>query len=347
MKSKYPIEKLTTFNLWLSSYFFLLGFVTAMASVGFHGMARALLYSFFGAITALLNSFLNLALLLFLEKYFSHNILNKKIGYLILSFIFSIVLYIFITYIYSRFNPVPAKAAIYIFSIIICFLINTMVIALQNYVIMLDAKAAADIENSKLKAANADASNQLLRQQINPHFLFNALNILKSLYKNNPVSGEEYLIRLSDFLRASVSNNNIKVICLKDEIKLCTDYMEMQKIRFGEALQYKISIYEETLKYGFVPSFSIQPLLENAIKHNELTEENPLKIQIRQVGDRILVLNNLKPKTSSEVSTGSGLSNLSERYRLLSNDELIIENSENMFSVSIKILSHENSNNRR
>jgi sensor histidine kinase YesM len=86
-------------------------------------------------------------------------------------------------------------------------------------------------------------------------------------------------------------------------------------------------------------------LLENAIKHNELTRESPLTLTIRNDGDRIKVTNNLQLKSTTEASTGSGLSNLSERYRIISNDELIIENDGKAFSVSIKILSNENSNN--
>jgi LytS/YehU family sensor histidine kinase len=220
-------------------------------------------------------------------------------------------------------------------------------LALQNYVTIQDSKAKWDVEKSLLRAANSDAANQLLRQQIHPHFLFNALNILKSLYRVNPKSGEEYLIRLSDFLRASISTNNIKVIPVKDEIKLCIDYLEMQKIRFDTALQYSFSISEDVLNTGFLPSFSLQPLLENAIKHNELTDESPLYIRIIQEGERIKVSNNLKIKATSEISTGSGLTNLAERYKILAGDEIHIQEDNDSFSVSIKILQHEDSNYRR
>jgi LytS/YehU family sensor histidine kinase len=197
------------------------------------------------------------------------------------------------------------------------------------------------MENSLLKTANAEAANQLLRQQIHPHFLFNALNILKSLYKIDPVAAEEYLVCLSDFLRASVSNNNIKVVRLKDEVELCQGYLRMQKIRFGDALICSFSVPDEILESRFVPSFSIQPLIENAIKHNELTEEQPLRIIIEQIGDRMKVSNTLRPKMTSEASSGSGLKNLSERYRILSDEEPLIEKDDTTFSVSIKLLDHQ------
>ena len=115
----------------------------------------------------------------------------------------------------------------------------------------------------------------------------------------------------------------------------------MQEIRFNDALVFSSSISDDALNNGYVPSFSIQPLVENAIKHNELTDESPLNIQIKQSANRIEVINNLKPKSTHEISTGSGLINLAERYRLIANDDIIIDQTEETFSVSIKILDNE------
>lgn len=346
MKSKYPIKNLIAFNLWLTFYFFLLGFVTTLANFGLGGLQRAILSSIIGAIFLIFNAFTNLALLLFFENKVIKFKSNLKIRYYVSSYFFSIVIFFTVIFVYSfsRHSSIHLSILVYVF--IICILINTLVIALQNYVIIQDAKVKSDLENFYLKAANADAANQLLRQQIHPHFLFNALNILKSLYRTNTKAGEEYLLHLSDFLRVAVSTNNIKIIPVKDELKLCEDYLQMQKIRFGNALLYTISISEEVLKTKFLPSFSIHPLLENAIKHNELTDESPLHIQIIQEGERIRVSNNLKLKATTEVSTGSGLMNLSERYKILAKDEIIISEGNGFFSVSIKILNHEDSNHR-
>ena len=344
MKSKYPIKRLCILNLFLTYYFALLGFVVTMISLGRAGLQLAITYAVIGSLIINLNAFSDLGLLLLFERRKADINSGTRKVYLLLTFICSFSLYVITILIGALLRHSHISLQTILYAAIISVLVNALLLVLQNFIILHDAKTKADLENSRLKAANADAANQLLRKQIHPHFLFNALNILKSLYKVNPKTGEEYLIRLSDFLRASVSNNNIRVIPLKDEVKLCVDYLEMQKIRFGKALSYSISISEEKLNNGFVPSFSVQPLLENAIKHNELTEESPLYIDVFQDGERIKVSNNLKIKTISESSTGSGLSNLSERYRILSDDDLIIEKTEEKFSVSLKILSHENSN---
>jgi sensor histidine kinase YesM len=347
MKSKYPVKKLVKFNFWLTAYFFLLGFVTTMASVGLSGIHEAISRASFGALLLLLNAFTNLWLIIVFKLDVIENKNKHKTRFLITSIILNSIIYLSVTILNSLIFGNKLHAFTIILTVIISVLVNILIIALQNFIVLLEAKAKADIENSKLRAANADAANQLLRQQIHPHFLFNALNILKSLYRVNAKLGEEYLIRLSDFLRAAVSNNNIKTIPLKEELKLCKDYLEMQRIRFNNSLEYSVSISEEALNSGYVPSFSIQPLLENAIKHNELTEESPLHIFIQQDGDRIKIINNLKRKNTTETSTGSGLMNLTERYRLLSGEELFIDETDNTFTVSIKILKQvKNGNNQ-
>ena len=343
-RSKYPVRKLVLLNFWVTFYFILLAFVFAMANSDMQGFDKALKDSLLGGLIVNLNAFINLALLLGLEKKVFRGKISPRKKFYMLSFLVTYPVYLLVIFGYAALNHATIHLYVFMFIIIICILINTFVLVIQNYIIMHDAKVASDMEISNLKAVNADTANQLLRQQIHPHFLFNTLNILKSLYRRNPDKGEEYLIHLSNFLRASVSKNNLKIIPLIDELTLCEDYLEMQKIRFGNALNYTSNITRENLTTGFVPSFSIQPLLENAIKHNELTEECPLHIVIQQEGDRIRVTNNVKLKSSNEPSSSSGLANLSERYQLLSGNDIIIEDSKNEFSVSIKILSHENSN---
>jgi two-component system, LytTR family, sensor kinase len=338
MKTNYPIKKIVALNLWLTFYFVLFGFASSMANSGIEGFYRAIVSSVIISIVLFLNAFANLGLFLFFEYRYEITKSNYKTKFLVLSYGFSLLVFALVIIGYALIKKSPIQLSNFVFIIIVCFLINTLILAFQHYIVIQEAKVKADLENSQLKTANADAANQLLRQQIQPHFLFNALNILKSLYRVNTKSGEEYLIRLSDFLRAVVSSNNIKIIPLKDELKLCEDYLEMQKIRFSNGLTYSVAISEDALLRGYVPSFSIQPLLENAIKHNELTEESPLHIEIRQEGDRIRTTNNLQLKTTTEISTGSGLMNLAERYKHFSNDELIIEENNHSFSVSIKIL---------
>jgi two-component system, LytTR family, sensor kinase len=213
------------------------------------------------------------------------------------------------------------------------------------YIVIQDTNNKAEIENSQLKVRRTEAEYQLLKQQIHPHFLFNALNIVKSPIRLSPDDAEEYVIHLSNFLRAAVSSNQNMPSPLHEEIQLGRDYLEMQKIRFGTALEYRINVPAESPQGGFILSFSLLPLLENAIKHNELTRESPLYVEINQKDDRIKASNNIQRKRYREPSTGVGLSNLIERYMLWSGDEVIVreEDEGRQFAVSIKITKYANS----
>ncbi len=345
MITKKVLQKLIKFNLWIVVAFYLILVGSILAANGLKALNVALIDSFKIVVVLLINAITNLALFVLFSRGKKKNALQLKILFHALSYVINVSSYLIFSIFFSRMASVEINFFMYLFWCFYGFVMNTLILILDNYVVIQELKAKIELENTKLKAANADASNQLLRQQIHPHFLFNSLNTIKSLYKKDNDLGNKYIIHLSDFLRVVVSDNNKKVNKLMSELKLCEDYIEMQKIRFKKALVFKVSITDEALKDGYLPSFALQPLVENAIKHNELTEEKPLFIQVNQVNDRIEISNNLQEKKSNEGSTGSGLVNLSERYRLISNEEVIINQTEQNFSVSIKILGDEYSNN--
>ncbi len=229
-------------------------------------------------------------------------------------------------------------------TVIMAISLNTVILILLDLLLLREKKTKIEIENARLKQKNSEAMYLKLKQQIHPHFLFNSLNTLKALINKSPDDAEDYLIKLSDFLRVTVSTEYDNIVKIKDELKLCLDYLEMQKIRYGEALQFHIDIPEKIVQTGFVPVFSLQLLSENAIKHNALTNETPLTIKIIYKEERITVTNNLRPKLTTETTTGSGLINLAERYKIVSGDEINIHTNDEQFAVSIKVLKNENSN---
>ncbi len=240
---------------------------------------------------------------------------------------------------YMQYNNWLLQILIMIF---VVFSINTVVLIIQELVLIIEKKTKIESENIRLKIKNIEAANQKLKQQLQPHFLFNSLNVLKTLIKRQPDIAEAYLKRLSDFLRASVSFDSVNTVKFEDELKLSLDYIEMQKIRFKDAIQFEVSIPGE-LQDGILPIFSIQLLLENAIKHNAFTIESPLCIKLFYHDGWITVSNNIQQKNAKESSSGMGLTNLSERYKIISGDEINIQSNDSDFSVGIKILSDENS----
>jgi sensor histidine kinase YesM len=229
------------------------------------------------------------------------------------------------------------------FHLILFLSIDTVILILQDLIVTREKKAAIELENQQLRLKNMEAANQQLKQQIQPHFLFNSLSTLKSLMTVDTKNAEEYLVRLSEFLRSSLSSHSLNLIRLDDELELCVNYLEMQKIRFGKALQFEVHIPEDWKNTYFLPAFSLQQLAENAIKHNILTADRPLRITISGQDRTITVSNNWQKKEGVTKGPGVGLANLQERYRILANEDIVIHATDDVFSVSIKALEYESS----
>lgn len=214
--------------------------------------------------------------------------------------------------------------------------VNTIIFILTDLIITKNNKNKYELENTNLKLANLEAEYKLLKDQINPHFLFNALSTAKALIKKQPQLAEEYIIKLSEFLRASI-NNTKKTVSLKEELALCKEFIGLNKIRFGEALIFENKIDINTENH-FVPYFSILSLIENAIKHNIFTIEKPLSLILTHNDSSIEIKNNKQAKFVLEDSPKTGLKNLNERYKLLNAKELEIIENETSFIVKLALL---------
>lgn len=278
---------------------------------------------------------------------FPDNPLKFKIFRYVLSYFTGIVIYMSLWPVFAYLAGIPSHLDNYklmLAFISISTVLTTIILFLHNYIIFKQNKIQTELENSRLQLRSTQAENLLLKQQIHPHFLFNSLNTLKALYKKDVRLGEVYLLNLADFLRSAVSLNSRHAATLEQELEICKNYLQMQKIRFNEALEWKLKIENQEMLKGLVPSFSLQPLLENAIKHNIFTKESPLQLIIEQKGNFITVANIINPRNAGETSLNSGLSNLAERLQLWSGEELIIKNDGKYFSVSFKIMPNEDNN---
>jgi len=167
----------------------------------------------------------------------------------------------------------------------------------------------------------------LLKSQINPHFLFNSLNSISSLTITNPEQAREMTIKLSDFLRYSVSMGNNRFSTLGKEMEHIRRYLDIEKVRFGSKLQYTFTIDEKCLDCE-IPVMILQPLYENAVKHGvyESTGEITVQTTARTVNGylEILIINDFEPGAPSRKGTGIGLANIRERMKLIYKDEQLI-----------------------
>lgn len=178
------------------------------------------------------------------------------------------------------------------------FAINTIILIFINSELIRERKDKAEAEIQALKLKNMEAQHHLLMRQFQPHFLFNALSTLKSLIKIDQKEADNYLLKLSEFLRFSVVAKDQPLVALEKELKFTEEYLDMQSIRFEDAIFYEVDISKDVMRLS-IPVFALQSLVENAIKHNGFSEENPMTIHIENEADKLSISNNKIPKKSS------------------------------------------------
>ncbi|MBC8173203.1 MAG: histidine kinase [Chitinophagales bacterium] len=192
-------------------------------------------------------------------------------------------------------------------------IIVSLIFEIKHYISKLRISIA---EKEKLEKENIKSQLESLRNQVNPHFLFNSFNALQSLIDTDTVKAKEFVQELSKVYRYVLEHKDEFVVELKEEINFIHSFIYLNKIRFGENIKFTTSIEGEILK-KFIPPLTLQLLVENAIKHNVISSDKPLHIDIVNENGSLLVKNNLQLRTEKIMSTGIGLQNLKERYQLI------------------------------
>ncbi|MCF2505760.1 histidine kinase [Dyadobacter sp. CY107] len=178
---------------------------------------------------------------------------------------------------------------------------------------------------------------EVLKNQLDPHFLFNSMNTLAALIDDDNTDAQDYLERLSDVYRYVLVSRNKDTVLVEEELAFVDAYVYLNKIRFRDNLLVEKELSSETYRQHVTP-LSLQMLIENAIKHNVASKENPLKITIREDNNYLVIANNILEKTVLEKSTRVGLQNIINRYSLLTERRVEITRNDNVFSVKIPLL---------
>jgi len=178
---------------------------------------------------------------------------------------------------------------------------------------------------------------EVLKQQIDPHFIFNSFNTLTFLIDENSEKAKQFSNKLANVYRYIIFNSSKNLVSVSDEVGFARDYAYLQEIRHSNEVQIRFSIPAETDKF-FVLPVSLQILIENAIKHNEFTENDPLIISIKLEENAFCIENNISTKSYNIPSTKIGLSNLRDRCRLILGKDLEIEKRNNIFRVVLPLL---------
>ena len=193
------------------------------------------------------------------------------------------------------------------------------------------------IKEQKVIAGTASAKFDALKNQLDPHFLFNSLNVLTSLIDENPDSAQKFTTALSKVYRYVLEQKNKELITVDEELEFAKTYMSLLKMRFEDSIVFEIPERASNPEAKVVP-LSLQLLLENAVKHNMVTTSKPLHIKIYESNDSLVVENNLQPKQIVKKSSGVGLDNIRQRYNLLTDKKVNINQQADRFAVAIPML---------
>ncbi|MCD4729459.1 MAG: histidine kinase [Bacteroidales bacterium] len=219
---------------------------------------------------------------------------------------------------------------------IIEFVVTVLIASILFSVGFFQAWRESAVNEERLKSESLAYQYKALQNQVNPHFLFNSLNTLSSLVYKDQDQAVKFIKQLSEVYRYVLEHKNAEVVELSTELIFVKNYVFLQKIRHGNSLNVSFDL-RNSKKVKVIP-MSIQMLIENAIKHNIVSEENPLFIEVNLNSEYVIVKNNVQHKTSVQDSGGIGLQNLNSRYELLSDKPILVEESDSDFIVRIPVL---------
>ena len=219
----------------------------------------------------------------------------------------------------------------------VSFLISAVVSAIFYTVYYYRNKQESKVTEQKIIAGTASAKFEALKNQLDPHFLFNSLNVLTGLIEENPEAATRFTTSLSKVYRYVLEQKTKELVTLEEELKFAELYMSLLSVRFEESIVFSLPKQLRNPQDKVVP-LALQLLLENAVKHNQVTPSKKLHITISEENGMLVVTNNVQQKQYLKESTGVGLQNIRDRYALLTNKPIIINESRKEFSVAIPIL---------
>jgi two-component system, LytTR family, sensor kinase len=245
-----------------------------------------------------------------------------------------------IAFVLDRFYPEMMqgkRAVMYFDNITVAIVVNMIALGIiEGNSIFLMLKESM-LNTERLKRENIESQFEVLKNQVNPHFLFNSLNVLSSLVSQSPEKAREFIGEFSRIYRYIFDVGNEAVIEVGRELDFINAFISLNQKRHGENLRCSVNVSLEALN-RFIPVLSMQILVENAIKHNEISDQHPLKIEIYDEDDLLIVKNNFQPRIEKQESLGIGLTNLMERYHYLTDQKPVFIKKDNEYIASLPLL---------
>lgn len=285
----------------------------------------------------------NAILFMKLDEIFSKERFNRK--RILIGFIGSFIISIGVIFLLRIFEDViiegssfalffeKEKFSNYLVTIIITFIVTLAFHAFYFY----KAYQESRLKEQKIIAGTANAKFESLKNQIDPHFLFNSLNVLSSLIEENPENAQRFTTSLSKIYRYVLEQKDKELVTVSEELAFAKTYMNLLKMRFENSITFELPENFDNADAKVVP-LSLQLLLENTIKHNVVSENKPLHIKIYIKDNFLVVENNLQKKEVLQDRKGVGLQNIVSRYAILSERKVLIDENKESFAVYLPIL---------
>ncbi|MGJ8659489.1 MAG: 2TM domain-containing protein [Cellulophaga fucicola] len=257
------------------------------------------------------------------------SILLTVIAFAIVKFIIAIVLFgSTIGYFINNQTLAP-----YLVALLISIVVSLALHAYYFYKYIQDSK----IQEQKIIAGTASAKFDALKNQLDPHFLFNSLNVLTSLIEEDPFQAQKFTTSLSKVYRYVLEQKNKDLVTVDEELQFAKTYIRLLKMRFEDSIVFEVPEKSSNPDAKIIP-LSLQLLLENAVKHNIVSSSKPLHLRVEEIDNMLIVSNNLQEKKVVKKSSGVGLKNIHQRYKMLTDRTVIINKEAAEFSVHLPIL---------
>lgn len=309
--------------------------------VGFnHNLKMTFLYTILYSFSLhLANTFL----FVYLDKVFVNDRFNKK--RIAIGFVASFFLSLFVIFLLRLFiNTVIENNSVEYFfkqespgDYVVASVFTFIVLLIIHIIYLYKGYQENKLKEQKVIAGTASAQFESLKNQIDPHFLFNSLNVLSSLIEENPENAQKFTTSLSKIYRYVLEQKDKELVSVEEELAFAKTYMNLLKMRFENSISYELPTDFGNPDAKVVP-LSLQLLLENTIKHNVASEQKPLHIKIYIENNYLIVENNLQKKEVLQDRKGVGLQNIVNRYGLISERKVIVDQNETAFKVKIPIL---------
>jgi uncharacterized membrane-anchored protein YhcB (DUF1043 family) len=218
------------------------------------------------------------------------------------------------------------------------FFVSGLVVGCVLIIRLIFQKQNIQLENETLRREALQSQFESLKNQLSPHFLFNSLTALKTLISEAPDTAQNYINNLSKALRYTLQSNEKQLVTLREEMEFMESYLFLIKMRFDTNLSVHTVIDEKYFEHK-LPPLTVQTLVENAVKHNEISKRKPLRIDIITTeNESLAVWNEIQEKITYEEGTGIGLTNLSKQFVLLAGKDIIISSENNRFRVEVPLI---------